>query len=104
MLFAFSVSSFSLSSSAQADDPVVDEVGLLALARDVSDYWVPAFAGMTRKASALLIRLDAGVADHLAPLRRLFGDERAEVRRRAAFEDDADIAEPFFDLLVGERG
>ena len=50
-----------------------------------------------------LIRLDAGVLDHLAPFRGFRGDELAEISRRAAVHDDADIGKPLLDLVVGQR-
>ena len=50
-----------------------------------------------------LIRLDAGLPDHLAPFRGFRRDELAKIRSRAAVHDDADIGQALFDLVVGER-
>jgi hypothetical protein len=57
--------------------------------------------GISAQALALLLRLDVGGADHLAPLLGFIGDQLAEIGWRECEHDSVHVGKPRFDLGVG---
>src|SRR5262245_3563188 len=59
--------------------------------------------GISLRPAAILLRLDVGGSDHLAPLLGFLSDELAEFGRRTRYPSDSEIVEPRLDLRIVER-
>src|SRR5690242_17473001 len=79
-----------------------DRMSDFGFQKTISDY--PASDFRFRHPISMLLRLDAGLADYVAPALRLFFDEGARLGRRAATRADAQRGKALAQASIAHRG